>query len=280
MNMDKITLVYQFKKNRLSQLDEQTRSHDFEASCTIRDCFLGYGWSSSELLGSNTKVMAILNPYLQPEGLHIDDGLGNFDRRGASAARPNHHFPATSLNQFSLDSNDFDPAPSSGIYNTVESISGWNPSHLTFGARDGTRDPATMGSLGDAINSSIDPTTEGILSYTVNSQHEFIDPAAERIFDYAINNSYNITDFNTDDLLQSTHDQSMNTLSNYETDPLVEEQLLWTVHESAAVTDPSTRSVLQRAASPNQIYLMNISQTWLRSTDNGQFDGNWYTEQS
>jgi hypothetical protein len=197
--------------------------------------------------------MAILIPYLQPKELHADGGPGNFDRPGASAACPNHHFPATLLNQFSLDSNDFDPAPSSGIYNTVESIPGWNPSHLTFDAINGTRDPATMGDLGNAVNISIDLAIEGILSYTVNSQHEFADPAAERIFDYTISNSYNITDLNTDDFLQSTHDQSMGTLSNYETDPFVDEHLLWAVNESGALTDPSTRRILQRAASPNQI---------------------------
>ena len=49
--------------------------------------------------------------------------------------------------------------------------------------------------------------------------------------------------------------------SNYETDPFVDEHLLWAVNESGALTDPSTRRILQRAASPNQIYLMKIFQT-------------------
>jgi hypothetical protein len=287
MNLNWISMAYQFKRNRLSQLDERTRSHDFEASWTVRDCFLAYGWSSSELLGSNTKVMAILIPYLQPKELHADGGPGNFDRPGASAACSNHHFPATSLNQFSLDSNDFDPAPSSGIYNTMESIPGSNSSHLTFGARNGTRDlanPATMGSLGYTTNSpAINPTTEDIFRYTVNSQDEFIDPGS--ILDYTINDSCNITDLDAANFLQSTRDQSVDALSNYGTNPSVNEHLLWTVYGSDALINPSTRRVLQRAASPNQIYLMNIAQTqanpgWMRSTDDGQSDGSWYTEQS
>ncbi len=64
INLNEITMAYQFKRNRLSQLDERTRSHDFEASCAIRDSFLAYGWSSSELFGSETKVVEILIPSL------------------------------------------------------------------------------------------------------------------------------------------------------------------------------------------------------------------------
>jgi hypothetical protein len=176
------------------------------------------------------------------------------------------------VDRFSLGSNDFDREPS-------ESIPGWNSSHLiSFGARNGTRDlanPATIGSL--------DPAIEGILSYTVNSQDEFTDPVAESILDYTINGSWNITDL--DDFLQSIHDQSMDVLSNYETDPSVNEHLLWTVHGSDVLIDPSTRRVLQGATSPNQIYLTNFPQTqanpgWMRSTDNEQSEGSWYTGQS
>ena len=297
MTLNDITILYQFKRNILSHLDKQTRSRDPAASSAIKACFLAYGWSYSELLGTNTKVMAILMLYLQPEGPHTDGGPGNsectnkrwrVDRPGASASRPDHHFPATSVDRFSLGSNDFDREPSSGIYNTVESIPGWNSSHLiSFGARNGTRDlanPATMGSLDYATNSSgIDPATEGILSCTVNSQDEFTDPVAESILDYTINGSCNITAL--DDFLQSIDDQSMDVLSYYETDPSVDEHLLWTVHGSDVLIDPSTRRVLQGATSPNQIYLTNIPQAqanpgWMRSTDNEQSEGSWYTGQS
>lgn len=271
--------------------------------------FKKYGWSFSGLLDSNTKVMAILKPYLQPKRPHADDGSGDsepqykrwhVDKSRVSASLPDHDFPATSLNP---GSNDFDQATSSSSSNTIESIPGSNSIHLiSFDTRNGTRDltdATTMGHLDYTFNSSdelTDTAIASILGYTVNSPDEFTDPSTASNLGYTINSSGEITDLDTAGFLQSTHDQSIDVLSNldHKTDPSAVEHLRWTVNGLDTLTDPSTERFLQGATSPNQVYLMgnfiyqshdqhlpNASKPgWIRSTDDKQSDGSWYTGQS
>jgi hypothetical protein len=307
MTLDDITLVFKYKEDRLPTFYKQTRSHDPDASCAIRDCFLAYGCSSWELQHSETSVMTLLRSYLQYKGPHASDGPGDsvstekrrlvnqrrrvnkrrrVDQQGASTSRLDHDFPATSSDQFSPGS--IDQATSSGIDNTVESMPIWNSSHLiSFDARNGTRnltDP--ISNLDYTFNSSdelINPAIASIFDFTVNSQDEFTDPAAGNILDYTINSSCNITDLDTANFLQNSGDQSMDALSNYGTNPSVNEHLLWTVNGSDALIDPSTERVFQGAASPNQIYLMNTPQTqanpgWMRPGE--QSNDSWYIGQS
>jgi hypothetical protein len=103
--------------------------------------------------------------------------------------------------------------------------------------------------------------------------------------DYTVNNSGEITDLATADFVQNTHDQSMNALSNfdYETDSFFQ----WTVNGS----DPATDMFLQGAIPAEELYLMNnfiypshdehlpnaSTPGCIRSTDNEQSDGSWYT---
>ncbi|KAH6667754.1 hypothetical protein B0J14DRAFT_567124 [Halenospora varia] len=309
MTMGDITIVYVYKRNILPHLDDLTRSHDPDASYAMKDCFLTYGWRFSGLLSSSTKVMEILRPYLQQKRPHVGGGPGDsestnkrrrVDRPGASTSRPDHDFPETSLDWFSPGS--IDQATSSGIDNTVESMPRSNSSHLiSFDARNGTRDltdAATMGNLDYAFNSSdelTDPATASILGYAVNSPDEFTDPTTASNLGYT-NSSGEITDLDTADFLQSTHDQSMDALSNldYEMDPPVVELLQWTVNGSDALTDPSTDRFLQGAISPTQLYLMDnfiypshdqhlpnaSTPGCIRSTDDKQSDDSLYTGQS
>ncbi|KAF4637521.1 hypothetical protein G7Y89_g549 [Cudoniella acicularis] len=296
MTLDDITLVFKYKEDRLPAFYKQTRLHDPDASCAIWDCFLAYGCSSWELQHSETSVMTLLRSYLQSKGPHTGDGPEDFvstekrrhvnrrrrvnkkrrvDQQGASTSRPDHDFPATSSDQFSPGS--IDQATSSGIDNTVESMPIWNSSHLiSFDTTRNLTDP--IGNLDYAFNSSDGLIDPAIASIFVNYQDEFTDPAAGSILDYTINNSCNITDLDIANSLQSTHDQSMDALSNYETNPSVNEHLLWTVYGSDALIDPSTERVFQGATSPNQIYLLNTSQTqanlgWMRPGE--QSNGSW-----
>jgi hypothetical protein len=197
MTLDDITILYEYKSDRLPQ----TKSHDRDAADAIRGCFLRYGWSSSELLSSSTKVMEILGPYLQ---LNAGDGPGDsntnkrqrLDQPGASASCPDHDF---SLDQFSLGS--IDQATSSGIDNTMGSMPRSNSSHLiSFDARNWTRnltDPATRCNLDYAFNSSgefTDPATRSNLDYAFNSSGKFTDPATADDLGYAVDSSGKITD--------------------------------------------------------------------------------------
>ena len=144
-------MVYAYKRDKLSDLDKQTRSHDPDASYAIAEFFLAYGWSFSELLSSSTRVMEILRPNLSdgPGDTESINKRRRVDEPGASPSRLDHDFPATSLYGFSMGS--IDRAPSSGINDPAESMPRSNSSHpISFDARNGTRDPtdpATMGSL-------------------------------------------------------------------------------------------------------------------------------------
>jgi hypothetical protein len=176
--------------------------------------FKKYGWSFSGLLDSNTKVMAILKPYLQPKRPHADDGSGNSEpqykrwhvsKSRASALLPDHDFLANSLDP---GSNDLNQATSSSSSNTIESTFGSNSSHIiSFDTRNGIRsltDAATMGHLDYTFNSSdelIDTATASILGYTVNSSDKLIDTATASILGYTVNSSGEITDLNTADFL-------------------------------------------------------------------------------
>lgn len=296
-----ITTLYEYKGVRFPH--KQTKSHDPDASCAIKNCFLAYGWSFQELLHSRTKVMAILRPYFQSKRPHAGDGPGDsgstnkrwcVDRLGASTSRSDHNFSATSLDQFSPGS--IDQATSTGIGNTAEPMPRSNSSHLiSFDARNETRDLTdltTIGNLNYVFNSSdelTDSTTTNILGYSVNNPDEFTDPITTNNLSHAINSSCNITDLDTAGFLQNTHNQSMDMLSNldYGTDPLAVEYLQWTVNGSDALTDPFTERFLQGATSPSRLYLMenviysshdqhlqNASTPgWIRSTDDEQSGG-------
>jgi hypothetical protein len=273
MTIGDITIVYEYKGNILRHLDEQTRSHDHDASYAIRDCFLAYGWSLEKLLHSNTKVINILMPFLQPKRLHASDRLGEseskkkrqrVDRPGAFASRLDHNFSAASLDRFSQGS--IGHATSSGTDNTVESMPRSNSSHLiSFGTRNGTRnltDSATRGNLEYVSNSSdklTDTATTSFLGYTANGTDEFIDHTTASNLGYTINSSGEITDLDTADFLQSAHNQSMYASSNldHEMNPPADELLRWTVDGSDAITDQSTAMFLQGAFSPTQLYLMD-----------------------
>jgi hypothetical protein len=235
MTIGDITIVYIYKRDRLQNLEEQTRSHDPDVSYAIRDCFLTYRWSLEELLLSNTKVVNILRPYLQPKRPHASDGLGDsestkkrqrVDQPRASAPRLDHDFSATSLDRFSPG--NIDQVTLSGIDNTVKSMPRSNSPHLiSFDTRNGTRnliDSVTIGNLNYVSNSSdnlTDTATASILCYTANSSDEFTDLTIASNLGYTINSSGEITDLDTADFLQSTHDQPMDALSNldYEMNP-------------------------------------------------------------
>lgn len=158
MTVEDITLVYEYKRVILPRLDTLTRLHDPDAAHTIMDCFLGYGWSLSELLSSSTKVMELLTPYLPPKRPYAGDRPRDpestnkrrrVDLPGASASIPNHNFSASSSHP-----------PST---------------HVRHGARDLT-DPATMSNLEYALTSSdelTDPAITSILDYAINYPHEF-----------------------------------------------------------------------------------------------------------
>jgi hypothetical protein len=110
---------------------------------------------------------------------------------------------------------------------------------------------------------------------------------------HTVNNSGEITDLATADFVQNTHDQSMNALSNFdgETDSYVVERFRWTVNGSDPLTDPATDMFLQGAIPAEELYLMNnfiypshdehlpnaSTPGCIRSTDNEQSDGSWYT---
>jgi hypothetical protein len=258
MTLDDITIFYGYKRDKLPHTHKQTKSHDPDAACAIENCFLAYGWSSQELLRSETKVMVVLR-FHQSKRPHADEGPGDsesankrrrIDQPGATP-RPDHDFPATSLDQFSPGS--IDRATSSGIDNTVESMNRSNSSHLIpFDARNGTRnltDPATMGNLDYAFNSSdelTDPATMDNLDYAFNSD-ELTDPATMGNLCDTINGPAADDLGYAADFLQSIHDQPMDALPN------PDEALWWTINES----DPSTHMFLQGAASATQLYFMN-----------------------
>jgi hypothetical protein len=240
MTLDDITIFYAYKRNELPQ-HKQTESHDPDAACAIENCFLAIGWSSQELLRSETKVMVILRLY-QSKRPHADEGPGDsesgnerrcVDQPGVSAP-PDHNLLATCESD-----------------NTVESMNRSNSSHLIpFNAGNGTRnltDPATMGNLDYAFNRDdlTDPAMMGNLGYAFNSSDELTDPATMGKLCDTINGPAADDLGYAADFLQSIHDQSMDALPN--------ETLWWTVNES----DPSTHMFLQGAASATQLYLMN-----------------------
>ncbi|CAG8982691.1 hypothetical protein HYALB_00000972 [Hymenoscyphus albidus] len=75
--LDDITHIFAYRRNKLLDLEARTDSHNFEVSQAILDGFMKYGWSFSELLDTNTRVMAVLKPYVQHQRQHTDGGLGD-----------------------------------------------------------------------------------------------------------------------------------------------------------------------------------------------------------
>ena len=224
------------------------------------DCFLKYGWSSLELLASDTKVISILKQYLPKQSPHADGGPGDPDsepqykrrrvdqpRASASVPLPDHNFPANSLHP---GSNNFDQATSST--NTVESTPGSSSIHdISFDARNWTRDltdPATMSNLDCGFNGSehlVDFTIESIIDYSVNSPDGFTDPTTASNLRYAVNSSDEITAMGA---LPNLHYGT-----NQLTDPSVVEHLRSTVEGSDKLTDPFIDMFFLEATSATQI---------------------------
>jgi hypothetical protein len=236
MTIGDINIVYVYKRDMLPHLYKQTRSYDSAASNAIKDCFLAYGWSFPDLLHSETKVMAILIPYLQQKRSY-DSGWSEDSGSADKRQRVNRPEAFTSYPD----------------HKTVESIPRSNSSHLiSFDtinrARDLT-DTRTMNNLSYAFNSSdelTDTATVSILGHTVNDPDEVTDPPTARNFGYTINSSDEITDLDIPDFLSQP---------NYEVNSAAA-FLEWSVNGSGALTDASTDSFLQRATSPNQLYRM------------------------
>jgi hypothetical protein len=293
MTLDDITKVFAYRRDKLPHLDKWARSHNSAVADAIVGGFVAYGWSLSGLLGSYTKVMAALNPYLHkrphanggPEESGSKNKRWRVDRSGASASLPDHEFPVNWLDRLSPSTYTFDQATSSRTYNNVESTPGSNC--ISLHAKNGTRDlidpatagnlgyavnsldeftdPATAGNLGYAVNSLdefTDPATAGYLGYAVNSLDEFTDPATAGNLGHAVNSSDEATDQATASFLQSADHQPIHALSNdYGTnqpiDSSVVEVLRWTVNGPDELTDPSTDRFLQGATSATQLYLMD-----------------------
>jgi hypothetical protein len=272
MSLSAITYAFAYIRDKLPHLDERTRSHNLEASYAIADGFVEYGWSFSELLDTNTKVMVILKPYLQRERPHAGGGPEDsesankrrkrphagggpedsestnkrrrVDRPRASTSRPDHDFPAALLDQFSPGS--IDQTTSSGIDNTMESMPRSNSSHLiSFDAGNGTRDltdPAAASTFGYTVNSQeefTDPSTASILGYAVNNQEEFTGPATASTLGYAVNSQEEFTDPATASILGYT----VNSQEEF-TDPATASILGYTVNSQDEFTDPATASIL------------------------------------
>jgi hypothetical protein len=264
MTLNDITAFYGYKRQNLSH--KQTESHNPDAACAIKNCFLAYGWSFPELLRSKTKVMAILTPHLRSKRLHADDGPrdsepGNkrrrVDRPGAFTSCPDNDFQASSLDQFL--SGSIDRATSSGSDNTVESMNISNSSHLiSFDARNGTRnltDPAMMDILNFAFNNLdelTDPATMDDLSAAFNSSHELTKPAAMGSLDYTFDNSDGLGTINglaADELSYAADLLHSWPNPGHETDASVDEVLCRTFTGS----DPSRHMFLQGAISAAQL---------------------------
>ena len=178
MTLDDITYVFAYRRDKLQDLDGETRSHNWAVSSAIVEGFTTYGWSLSGLLNCNTKVMKILKSYLRPKRPHADDGPGNsvsrqkrwrVDRSGASASLPDHDFLASSL--------------ASGKKTSSQVTYITNAMEATLGSKDRTRDlidSATASNLVHAVKSPdvfSDPVTIGNLGHAVNSSDEIIDLA-------------------------------------------------------------------------------------------------------
>ena len=192
MTKSDITSVYAYKRDMLPSVDERTRSRDPDASHAIKDCFLAYGWSSEELLRSNTTVVAILKRHLSgkrphagfgpedPESAHkrwrVDEAQQAYD------SCPHRDILATSSDQLAMPYSDLNRTASAEVNNNLDNTPGSTSSYLKLSStRDWTRDladAATISNLGYAFQTSAqleDPATTDILNHTVNSLGDFTD---------------------------------------------------------------------------------------------------------